>query len=113
MRLEVDFTKGIRENADAYYALSKKSKKKLDGLARGVKEIERKMLLDERKKIAPKKAIKKRERKWFEKFHWFYTSEGFLVISGRDAKSNDNVVKNLMEKNDIYFHADIHGAPHR
>ena len=55
MRLEVDFTKGIRENADAYYALSKKSKKKLDGLARGVKEIERKMLLEERKKIAPKK----------------------------------------------------------
>ncbi len=112
MKIEIDFTKSIQENADDYYALSKKSKKKLNGLDAGVREVERKLI--KQKKDGPKKKnlVKKRERKWFEKFHWFFTSEGFLVIAGKDAKTNEVIVKKLMEKNDVYFHADIHGAPH-
>lgn len=26
---------------------------------------------------------------WFEKFHWFITSENFLIIAGRDAQQNE------------------------
>ncbi|HLC92181.1 MAG TPA: NFACT RNA binding domain-containing protein [archaeon] len=112
MRIEIDFTKGIRENAESYYALSKKAKKKLLGLEKGTKEISRKMAIEASKKGKEIKAVKKRERRWFEKYHWFFTGEGFLVVAGRDAKSNEVVVKKLMDKNDVYFHADIHGAPH-
>ncbi|KAI8354448.1 fibronectin-binding protein A N-terminus-domain-containing protein [Mortierella sp. GBAus27b] len=47
---------------------------------------------------------------WFEKFTWFITSENYLVIAGRDAQQNEMIVKRYMKKNDIYVHADIHGA---
>ena len=30
---------------------------------------------------------------WFEKFNWFLTSEGYLVLSGRDAHQNEALVK--------------------
>ena len=62
---------------------------------------------------APKKIEKrvKIERKWYEKFRWFESSDGFLVIGGRDATSNEIVVKKHVEPNDVVFHADVQGAP--
>lgn len=112
MKIEVSFAKSLHENAESYYALAKKYRKKLAGLEKGEKELERKIGKASEEKTPAKKVVVKRERGWFEKFHWFFTSEGFLVISGRDAKGNELVVKKYMEKHDLYFHADIHGAPH-
>ena len=34
------------------------------------------------------------------------------MISGRDAKGNEEVVKKYMSEGDVYFHADIQGAAH-
>lgn len=34
----------------------------------------------------------------------------YLVISGRDAQQNELIVKRYLRKNDIYVHADLHGA---
>lgn len=47
---------------------------------------------------------------WFEKFHWFITSENYLVIGGKDAQQNEALVKRYLKKNDVYLHADLHGA---
>lgn len=56
--------------------------------------------------------FKVRKRYWFERFLWFYTSKNkLLVISGRDATSNEILIKKYAEKNDIILHADIHGSP--
>ena len=52
-----------------------------------------------------------RKPRWYERFRWFLTSDGFLVIAGRDADTNEEVVKKYMEKKDIFFHAQAHGAP--
>mgnify|MGYP001614369551 CR=1 FL=1 len=113
MRVEISMGKTIRENADSYYELAKKARKKLAGLGKGEQELRKKILAGKASATEKKVAhARKREKKWFEKFHWFFTSEGFLVIGGRDAKSNEVVVKKNAEKNDVYFHADIHGAPH-
>ena len=112
MKIEIDFMDSLEGNANSYYALVKKAKKKLGGLDSGVAKVKSKILSEEKNKTVQKKLVKKREKKWYEKFHWFFTSEGFLVISGRDAHSNEIVVKKLMEPEDIYFHADIQGAPH-
>jgi hypothetical protein len=57
----------------------------------------------------PQKRVKK-ELKWFEKLRWFITSDGLLVIGGRDASTNEMVVKKHLDNRDIYFHSDIHGA---
>jgi predicted ribosome quality control (RQC) complex YloA/Tae2 family protein len=33
-----------------------------------------------------------------------------LVVAGRDKIQNDIIVKHYMQKGDIYFHANVHGA---
>ena len=47
---------------------------------------------------------------WFEQFNWFITSDGFLVISGKNADQNEQIVKKYMENNDIYIHSDVFGS---
>ncbi len=52
-----------------------------------------------------------RKKNWYERYRWFFTSDGFLVIGGRDAASNSAVVRKHLVKNDKIFHADIFGSP--
>jgi len=55
--------------------------------------------------------LKRKERAWYEKFRWFQSSDGFLVLGGRDATTNEILVKKHTEPTDIVFHADVAGAP--
>ena len=34
------------------------------------------------------KMVPTRKTFWFEKFYWFVSTEGYLVISGRDSHQN-------------------------
>ena len=52
-----------------------------------------------------------RKKNWFERYRWFYTSDGILAIGGRDSSSNSAIIRKHIEKNDKVFHADIHGSP--
>jgi len=47
---------------------------------------------------------------FFEKFRWFISSEGVLVLAGRDAHQNELLVKRYLRPQDAYVHADTHGA---
>jgi len=47
---------------------------------------------------------------WFDKFKWFITSEGYLVILGKDMNQNELLVKKYLEKTDIYLHSETHGS---
>lgn len=114
MKIEIDLSKNLNENASIYFQKSKKNKKKLEGLEKAVKETEKRLIKLKENQTEEKKEvlIKKRKKQWFEKFHWFYTSDNFLVIAGKDTKSNEEVIKKYMDKTDLYFHAEIHGSPH-
>jgi len=59
----------------------------------------------------PKLPPVKREKAWYEKFRWFQSSDDLLVIGGKDATTNEILIKKHMEPHDIVFHADITGAP--
>jgi len=48
---------------------------------------------------------------WYERYRWFVTTDGHLVIGGRDASSNSAVIRKHMTEDDIVFHAEIHGSP--
>lgn len=50
-------------------------------------------------------------REWFERFRWFITSGGKLVIAGRDATQNEVIVRHYLRPWDMFVHADIPGAP--
>jgi hypothetical protein len=54
---------------------------------------------------------KVKHKEWFEKFRWFTSSDGFLVVAGKDAVSNEVLIKKHTDLHDIVFHADIVGAP--
>ena len=52
-----------------------------------------------------------RKKNWYERYRWFFTSDGILAIGGRDAPSNSAVVRKHLGKNDKIFHGDIFGSP--
>lgn len=109
MDLEIDFEKSLEKNASSYYEKAKLARKKLLGLKKAMVGMEKKVASV--KKVPEKKLLaRKRKRQWFEAFHWFRASDGFLVIGGRDARSNEVVVKKHLEKEDLFLHADIVGA---
>ncbi|WP_321422145.1 ribosome rescue protein RqcH [uncultured Methanobacterium sp.] len=113
----VDANLEIPENAEKYYNKGKKAKRKIKGvniaIERTKKDVERKRnkreLALERVRV-PQKRVRK-ELKWFEKLRWFLSSDGLLVVGGRDAGTNEMVVKRHLDNPDIYLHSDIHGAP--
>ena len=116
-RINIDSHLSIPENTEVYYNKGKKAKRKIKGvhiaIEKTLKEIEkaenkRDVALEQVK--VPERRVKK-ELKWFEKLRWFLSSDGFLVVGGRDASTNEIVVKRYLESNDIYLHSDIHGAP--
>jgi predicted ribosome quality control (RQC) complex YloA/Tae2 family protein len=48
---------------------------------------------------------------WYERFRWFHTSDGFLVVGGRNADQNEELVKKYLEGDDVFLHAQAHGGP--
>ena len=106
----------IAENAENYYEKGKKAKRKKKGALIAIENTKKQLEdIKAKKDIAmeniavPKKRVKK-NLKWYEKLRWFLSSDNVLVIGGRDANSNESIVKKYLEPNDIYLHADIHGA---
>ncbi|MHA1417328.1 MAG: NFACT RNA binding domain-containing protein [Candidatus Heimdallarchaeaceae archaeon] len=58
-----------------------------------------------------RKMVEKRPKRWFEKFHWFLCDDT-VIVGGKDAKSNERLLKTYLEDDDLFFHADVHGAPY-
>ena len=115
-KINIDPKLTIPENAEKYYEKSKKAKRKIKGALIAIENTKKQLEdIKAKKDIAmehisvPKKRVKK-NLKWYEKLRWFISSDNILVVGGRDANSNESIVKKYLEPNDIYLHADIHGA---
>jgi len=50
-------------------------------------------------------------KEWYERFRWFVTSSGKIVIGGKSAEQNEDVVKNYIDKEDIILHTALPGSP--
>ena len=112
----IDPKLSIPENAESYYEKAKKAKKKTKGALIAIENTKKQLEeIKSKKELAmenisiPKKREKK-NLKWYEKLRWFVTSDNTLVVGGRDAGTNEAIVKKYLDNNDIYLHADIHGA---
>src|SRR3989338_7634006 len=117
MQIEIELTKSVNQNAGRYFDLAKKAKKKLEGARKALAESKQKLekVQKEEDKFwqeeEQKQAKKERKREWYEKFHWFISSEGFLCIGGKDATSNEIIIKKHMENDDLVFHTEMSGSP--
>jgi predicted ribosome quality control (RQC) complex YloA/Tae2 family protein len=99
----IKFGENLQREIDRLYNKSKKAREK-------VKRI--KELIDKNLKIIRTKEEKKEEKKeWYEKFRYFFTSDGFLVIAGKDVETNEKIIKKYCKENDIVLHAHIPSSP--
>jgi predicted ribosome quality control (RQC) complex YloA/Tae2 family protein len=124
LRFSLNLRRTLYENAAEYYERGKKAKQKSAGALTALEEsrrklakIEQKIRAAEEQKTKPmevmeelvKRKVKRKE--WYEKFRWFTSSDGFLVVAGKDAVSNEVLVKKYAGADDAVFHADVSGAP--
>jgi len=108
MNLTLFYEKSVHENAAHYYQLAKESREKIAGVEKAMKETEKE--IEAAKKGGKKEVRMKRVKEWYGKFHFCFTSAGYLIIGGRNAQQNDQLFAKYMEDKDLFFHADIQGA---
>tara|TARA_Y100000310_G_scaffold1020_1_gene1441 strand:- start:33494 stop:34267 length:774 start_codon:yes stop_codon:yes gene_type:complete len=110
MKVSINIFKSVQENASFYYDQAKKARRKIDGAKKAYEETLTKV---ENFSFKKKSKIVKDSRKkfWFEKFRWFISSKKKIVIGGRDATTNDILVKKYAEKGDLVFHTQLRGSP--
>ena len=103
-----------RESAQALFDESKRVHAKLLGARAALAESEGRRHVPEEVptpgRSGPTVAPTRRKVHWFERYRWFISSEGAIVIAGRDAATNDLIVKRHLREGDFYVHADLHGA---
>ncbi|KAJ4263759.1 hypothetical protein NW762_005792 [Fusarium torreyae] len=101
-----------REYFDQRKTAAVKEEKTQQQASRALKNAEQKITEDLKKGLKQEKALLQpiRKQMWFEKFIWFISSDGYLVIGGKDAQQNEIIYKKYLRKGDIYCHADLHGA---
>lgn len=125
LRFCLDLRKDLFANAAKFYEMAKAAKRKLEGVKTALNETRKRLLeaeaelgkIEVAEQITPtmiarelaKRKIK--QKKWFEKFRYFTSSEGFLVVAGKDAISNEVLIKRYAEPEDMVLHADVVGAP--
>lgn len=102
-RVKIYVHESVEQNAGRYHELIKKYRKKKAGALTAMATV------------IPRKEIKRREfvplkKLWYHRFRWFITSDGAVVIGGRDASQNEELVKKYMAGGDLFVHADVHGA---
>ncbi|MBU2561783.1 MAG: DUF814 domain-containing protein [Nanoarchaeota archaeon] len=121
MKIIINPKLSVEQNAQTYFEKAKQARKKLEGARKALdislkkREAELKDKEDKLEKIKTEHEIlaakQRRKPEWYEKFRWFFSSEGFLVIGGRDATTNEIVVKKHTDRHDIVFHTDMAGSP--
>ncbi len=115
MQLKLKISKTVDQNAAVYFELAKKAKRKLEGALAAIEENKKKLLLIEKEHandaVVEFTAVKREKKEWYEKFRWFYSSEGFLAIGGRDSTTNEILIKKHLSKDDLVFHTDMAGSP--
>ena len=113
--IKLNFRKTVSENAEKAYNDNKKLRSKLHGAEESIKKTKKQIELvkkeEKLKQEKTEKKVKQEKKHWFEKYRWFISSDGNIVIGGRDAKTNDIIVKKYLKERDRYVHADIQGAP--
>ncbi|KKY33199.1 hypothetical protein UCDDA912_g06798 [Diaporthe ampelina] len=117
-KLSIEINLGLSPYANAreYYdqrkTAAEKEQKTVGHSAMALKSAEKKIAEDLKKGLKQEKPILHhlRRQSWFEKFIWFVSSDGYLVLGGRDAMQNEMLYKKHLRKGDVYVHADMHGA---
>ncbi|KON30843.1 hypothetical protein AC480_00275 [miscellaneous Crenarchaeota group archaeon SMTZ1-55] len=112
---DVSFRTSVYANAARFYEDAKKAHEKIQGVKEAIAKTEKRMKvlaeLEAQTEAGFDEPKRRRKRRWFEKFHWMHSHDGVLIIGGRDATSNELLLKKYTTPDDIVLHADLPGAP--
>ena len=113
-KIKIDPNASLHSIASVLYNEGKKQSSAITSIEKQIsktkKEIEK--LQNKAEKVKDSVTFSEvRKKNWFERYRWFYTSDGFLAIGGRDASSNSAIIRKHLERNDKVFHAEIFGSP--
>ena len=116
LTVELHLDQTVHQNAQRYFAKGRKDKQRAEGAKVALADTQKKQKKVDKQRAkdeaAGRVSSKKRTKKfWFERNRWTMLSSGQLLVGGRDAKGNDQLVKKHLSPADLYFHADLHGAP--
>jgi len=130
----VDTAMGVEKNADRLYTEAKRIEEKKAGAEAAIEDTRedlddvrtRREEWEERDQTdeteddeefedvdwlsRPSIPVRQNEQ-WYERFRWFFTSDDFLVIGGRSADQNEELVKKYLDKGDLFVHTQAHGGP--
>ncbi|KYK60654.1 serologically defined colon cancer antigen 1 [Drechmeria coniospora] len=116
LTVDINLTMSPWGNAREYHdqrrsAAVKQEKTQLQA-TKALKSTEQKINEDLKKGLKQEKALLQpiRTQMWFEKFIWFISSDGYLVIGGKDPAQNEMLYRRYLRKGDVYCHADLKGA---
>ncbi|KAK1818702.1 hypothetical protein LTR12_006887 [Friedmanniomyces endolithicus] len=116
LAIDIDLALSPWVNARQYYDQKRTAAEKKERTAqasqKALKSTEQKVMADLKKGLKQEKEVLRPVRKqmWFEKFVYFISSDGYLVLAGRDAQQNEILYRRYLKKGDVYVHADLHGA---
>ena len=113
-QVKIDLDSTLPSTASKLFDESKKQKGAITSIEKLIKKTE-----DKLEKTIEKGEVARgslgftdiRKKDWYERYRWFFTSDGILAVGGRDSSSNSALIRKHMEKDDKIFHAEINGSP--
>jgi len=112
-KIKIDLNSSLPTTASALFNESKKQKAAIGSIEKLLKKTENELEKVVKKGESAKQisVTQVRKKNWFERYRWFYTTDGVLAIGGRDSSSNSAIIRKHLQKNDKVFHAEISGSP--
>ena len=114
VKIKIDLNLSLPSIASKLFDESKKQKAAIKSIEKLIKKTEDRLEKTIQKGEIARGAIgftEVRKKNWFERYRWFYTSDGILAVGGRDSSSNSAIIRKYVEKDDKVFHAEINGSP--
>ncbi|GAM34138.1 DUF814 family protein [Talaromyces pinophilus] len=116
LTIDIDLSLSPWSNATQYYEQKRtaavKEQKTIQSSEKALKSQEKKVTEDLKKHLKQEKQVLRPSRKpfWFEKYLYFISSEGYLVLGGRDSHQTEILYQRYLKKGDVFVHADLEGA---
>ncbi|CCE62727.1 hypothetical protein TPHA_0D00840 [Tetrapisispora phaffii CBS 4417] len=108
-QITIDLALSAFANASEYFNKKKtsaeKQKKVEKNAEKALKNIEERIKVQLNKKLKDSHDILKKIRApyFFERFNWFFSSEGFLILMGKSPLDTDQIYSKYIEDDDIYM----------
>ena len=113
-KIKIDPGATLPSIASSLFDESKKQKGAISSIEKLIKKTEDKLEKTIEKGEIAKGAIgftDVRKKNWYERYRWFFTSDGILAVGGRDGSSNSALIRKHVDKDDKIFHAEVNGSP--